>query len=105
VLSAARHRPPHAGHCRRGARNELRAKHRRGTRAIVDSHWLAEQLRQPGCHDARGGIGAAAGRGRHDKAHRFRGIVLSVQRAGATEQQYCRNEIQQRIGILKKYSI
>ena len=38
----------------------------------------AKQFRELGADEARGRIGAAAGRRRHDNPHRFRGITLSA---------------------------
>ena len=53
----------------------LDADHPCGAGTILDVELLADGLRQPIGQSARGNIGAAAGLGRNDDAHRARGIA------------------------------
>ena len=73
-----------------GARRNLGADRAAGARAVVDDELLAELLGQPRRQQARDDVGAAAGRERHDHAHRplgpFSGLSM-CSRQGCNESQ------------------
>ena len=72
----------------RRARHLLGADHLSGAGPVLDHELLAHGLRQPLGQDARADVGAAAGLGRNDDAHRPRRIVgLRVRRGDGADQQ------------------
>ena len=64
-----------------GFRDHLGGDDTARARTVVGDHLLAEQLTHLLRHDARGQIAHAAGRERHDDAHRPRGVLVGGQSA------------------------
>ena len=80
----------------RGFGNEFSADASGCARAIINHDLPAGGFGQCLCEYARGGVGAAAGRERHDQAYRFDGVTLCVCGCGKGQ---CRN----REPVIRKY--